>query len=241
MTNPIDLHPTSTLSPDGNAVATGARWYGAYPAIVTDIKDPDGQGRLKIALPWALDATTGRYDAWARLATLMAGNNRGSWFIPDVGDEVLVVFQGGEASFPIVIGAMWNGKDNPPDSMDGGGKNLHKVIRTRAGTTITLDDSKGVEHFSVETPSGRKLVLSDGPESLLIKDDNGNSIHMTSKGVKITAGDKFEVECSKAVITAGDLTVNAGVATFAGKIKADTDEADSYIGQTYTNGSGNIF
>jgi len=106
MTNPIDLQPTSTLSPDGNAVATGARWYGAYPAIVTDIKDPDGQGRLKIALPWALDATTGRYDAWARLATLMAGNNRGSWFIPDVGDEVLVVFQGGEASFPIVIGAM---------------------------------------------------------------------------------------------------------------------------------------
>ncbi|HYV24494.1 MAG TPA: phage baseplate assembly protein V, partial [Pyrinomonadaceae bacterium] len=85
----------------------GGRWYGAFPALVTDIKDPDGQGRVKISLPWSADTAGAKYEYWARLATLMGGNNRGSWFIPDVNDEVLVVFEGGDPRRPYVIGALW--------------------------------------------------------------------------------------------------------------------------------------
>ena len=66
------------------------RLFGAYPALVTDIKDPDGQGRIKIKLPWSPDPADGSYQVWARISVLMAGNNRGSWFIPDPNDEVLL-------------------------------------------------------------------------------------------------------------------------------------------------------
>ena len=111
----------------------GGRWYGAFPALVTDIKDPDGQGRVKISLPWSADTAGAKYEYWARLATLMGGNNRGSWFIPDVNDEVLVVFEGGDPRRPYVIGALWNGSDSPPESMDGAGNNYKKVLRSRNG------------------------------------------------------------------------------------------------------------
>jgi uncharacterized protein involved in type VI secretion and phage assembly len=55
------------------------RWYGVYPALVVDIRDPDGQGRVQVSLPWAPDASGAGYRAWARLATMMAGPGRGSW------------------------------------------------------------------------------------------------------------------------------------------------------------------
>jgi len=106
----------------------GGRWYGVYPALVSDITDPDGQGRVKVTLPWSPDTGGGRYEAWARVATLMGGPNRGSWFIPDVHDEVLIVFEGGDPRRPYVIGGLWNGRDSPPESMDGAGKNfLHGI------------------------------------------------------------------------------------------------------------------
>jgi len=60
-----------------------ARWFGVYPALVTDIADPDGQGRVKVSLPWSPDDTG--YEAWARLATMMGGSNRGTWFHPRQG------------------------------------------------------------------------------------------------------------------------------------------------------------
>lgn len=74
----------------------GGRFYGVYPALVTDLADPEGQGRVKVRLPWSPDSDGGVYEVWARLTTLMGGRNRGSWFVPDVEDEVLVVFQAGD-------------------------------------------------------------------------------------------------------------------------------------------------
>src|SRR3989440_7305678 len=121
----------------------GGRWYGAFPALVTDIKDPDGQGRVKVTLPWSADTASARYEAWARLATLMGGSNRGSWFIPDTNDEVLIAFEGGDARRPYVMGGLWNGSDSPPDTMDGAGNNYRKVLRSRNGVKITLDDTDG--------------------------------------------------------------------------------------------------
>src|SRR5215203_3309099 len=89
------------------------RLYGAYMAQVTDIRDPDGQGRVKVKLPWSPDLNGG-YEVWARLAVPMAGNNRGTWFVPDPNDEVVIMFEGGDPRHPFVIGALWNGRDTPP-------------------------------------------------------------------------------------------------------------------------------
>src|SRR5215470_13997539 len=115
----------------------GGHWYGVFPGLVSDIKDPDGQGRVKVTLPWAPDPGGGRYELWARLATMMAGNNRGTWFIPDVNDEVLVLFEGGDPRRPCVVGALWNGSDSPPDSMNKDGNISRKVIRSQNGVNLT--------------------------------------------------------------------------------------------------------
>lgn len=219
----------------------GGRWYGVYPALVSDIKDPDGQGRVKVALPWSPDSGGGRYEAWARLATMMGGSNRGSWFIPDTNDEVLVAFEGGDPRRPYVVGGLWNGSDSPPESMDGSGNNYKKVLKSRNGVTITLDDQDGQESMVLETPGGQKITLKDGPGSVEIVDSNGNSIKLESSGVTVTASAKVTVNASTVAISAGMVTVDAGMSKFSGVVQADTIISNSVISASYTPGAGNIW
>ena len=137
----------------------GGIWYGVAPATVTDISDPDGQGRVQVTLPWCPDSGGGRYEAWARIATLFAGSDRGSWFIPDVGDEVLVAFEHGDPARPYVLGGLWNGSDSPPESASA--QNNIKMIKSRSGVTIT--------------PAG--VTLQAG----------GSTLAVTPQGIVITA------------------------------------------------------
>lgn len=219
----------------------GGRWYGAFPALVTDIVDPEGLGRVKIALPWSPDTAGARYETWARLATFMAGNNRGSWFIPDVDDEVLIVFEGGDPRRPYVIGSLWNGKDKPPESMDGAGKNFKKVLRSRNGVKLTMDDTDGREQFVLETPGGQKLTLKDGPGAVEIVDSNGNSIKMEASGITITASAKVTINASQVAVSAGMVTVDAAMSKFSGVVQCDTMISNSVISASYTPGAGNIW
>ena len=219
----------------------GGRWYGAFPALVTDIVDPEGFGRVKVALPWSPDTAGARYETWARLATFMAGNNRGSWFIPDVDDEVLIVFEGGDPRRPYVIGSLWNGKDKPPESMDGAGKNFKKVLRSRNGVKLTMDDNDGREQFILETPGGQKLTLKDGPGAVEIVDSNGNSIKMEASGITITASAKVTINASQVAVSAGMVTVDAAMSKFSGVVQCDTMISNSVISASYTPGAGNIW
>lgn len=219
----------------------GGRWYGAFPALVTDIVDPEGLGRVKIALPWTPDTAGARYETWARLATFMAGNNRGSWFIPDVDDEVLIVFEGGDPRRPYVIGSLWNGKDAPPESMDGAGKNFKKVLRSRNGVKLTMDDTDGREQFILETPGAQKLTLKDGPGAVEIVDSNGNSIKLEASGITITASAKVTINASQVAVSAGMVTVDAAMSKFSGVVQCDTMISNSVISASYTPGAGNIW
>lgn len=218
----------------------GGRWYGVVVATVVDIDDPDQQGRVKIRLDWAPDADGGDgYAAWARMATLFAGDNRGSWFIPDVGDEVLVAFEHGDPRRPYILGGLWNGKDKPPQSMSSG--NNLKVIRSRNGVKITLDDKSGQETLKLETPGGQKLTMKDGPGAVTIEDSNGNSVKLETSGITITAAAKVTVNASQVAVSAGMVKVDAGMSTFSGIVKCDTMIATTVIGTTYTPGAGNIW
>jgi uncharacterized protein involved in type VI secretion and phage assembly len=219
----------------------GGRWYGVFPAQVLDVKDPDNQGRVMITLPWAPDAKGGRYEAWARLATLFGGNNRGSWFIPDVGDEVLVAFEQGDARRPYVLGGLWNGRDKAPESMDGAGKNFKKVLRSRNGVKLTLDDQDGQEKLVLETPGGQRITLKDGPGTVEIVDSNGNSVKLEPTGITVTASAKVTVNASQLAISAGLVTVDAGMSRFSGVVQADTVISNSVISASYTPGAGNIW
>jgi uncharacterized protein involved in type VI secretion and phage assembly len=236
-----DIGPLESIMqgrlPDG----LGGRWYGVYPALVTDIKDPDGQGRVKISLPWSPDSGSGRYEAWARLATLMGGNNRGSWFVPDINDEVLVAFEAGDTRRPYVVGGLWNGSDHAPESMDGAGNNFKKVLRSRNGVKITLDDQNGQEQLVLETPGGQKVTLKDGPGTIEIVDSNGNSVKLEPSGITINASAKVTVNASQLAISAGMVTVDAGMSRFSGVVQADTVISNSVVSASYTPGAGNIW
>lgn len=219
----------------------GGRWYGVYPALVTDVKgDPDGMGRVKITLPWAPDPGDGHYEAWARVATLMAGKDRGSWFIPDKDDEVLVAFEGGDPRRPYVLGGLWNGRDKPPETMDGAGKNARKVLRSRNGVQVTLDDSDGRESLVLETPGGQKVTLKDGPGAIELVDSNGNSVKLSPSGVAIESAGKVSVTATQLEVSAAVMKVNAGMSQFSGVVQSPTVLATSVVSSSYTPGAGNI-
>jgi uncharacterized protein involved in type VI secretion and phage assembly len=171
----------------------------------------------------------------------MAGNNRGTWFIPDPNDEVLVAFAGGDPRHPFVIGALWNGQDTPPESMDGAGNNFKKTIRSRNGVKVTLDDSDGRESLTLETPGGQKVTLKDGPGSVEIQDSNGNSIKLESAGITLQASAKVTVQAGTVEVSAGMVNVNAGMSKFSGVVKSDTNITNSTVSSSYTPGAGNIW
>lgn len=219
----------------------GGLFHGVYPALVVDIKDPDNQGRVKVKLPWVPDAAGAACELWARVATLMGGNNRGTWFIPDSNDEVLVAFEAGDARRPYVLGALWNGQDKAPESMDGAGNNYKKVIRSRNGVKVTLDDQDGQEKLVLETPGGQKVTLKDGPGAIEIVDSNGNSVKLESAGITINASAKVTVQAGQVSVSAGMVQVDAGMSKFSGVVQADTVIANSVISASYTPGAGNIW
>ncbi len=219
----------------------GGRFYGVFPALVTNIVDPKGQGRVKVKLPWSPDSQGTSYEAWARLATFMAGNNRGSWFVPDVEDEVLVAFEAGDPRRPYVVGAMWNGRDRAPEAMDGAGNNFKKTLRSRNGVKITMDDTNGQENITIQTPGGQQFALHDGPGRIELIDSNGNSVKLEPSGITVTAAAKITVNASTVDVSAGMVTVNAGMSKFSGVVQADTVITNSIIASSYTPGAGNIW
>lgn len=230
-------------TPDLERASTGpgGLFYGVYPALVTDLRDPDNQGRVKVRLPWSPDPGSSSYEAWARLATMMGGNNRGTWFIPDKDDEVLVAFEGGNPRRPYVVGGLWNGQDAPPEQMDGAGNNYVKTILSRQGVRITLDDTDGAVQLRMETPNGQSILLSDADNSILVEDSNGNSIKMEAAGITVTASAKVTIQASTAEIDAGMVTVNAGMSTFSGVVQCSSLITNMVISSAYTPGAGNIW
>jgi uncharacterized protein involved in type VI secretion and phage assembly len=232
MTTPFDFERAST--------GPGGLFYGVYPALVTDLTDPDKQGRVKVKLPWSPDTGSESYEVWARLAVLMAGNNRGTWYIPDVNDEVLVSFEGGNPRRPYVVGALWNGADAPPEQMDGAGQNQLKTICSREGIRITMDDTPGAVKLTIETPGGHSVVLDDGSITVTVQDSSGNSIKMEPSGITVTTSAKLTVNASTAEVTAGMVTVNAAMSKFSGVVKCETLITNSVVSPLYTPGAGNI-
>ena len=234
----FDLSPAEALYADRQSHGWGGRWYGCHVGVVVDLVDPDSQGRVKVALPWSPDGGGERYEAWARMTTLFAGNDRGAWFMPEVDDEVLLVFQGGDPRWTFFVCGLFNGLDAPPSSASA--DNNLKVIKSRNGVVITIDDQQGQESIRLETPGGCSLTLKDGPGSLTAEDSNGNSIKLEAAGITVTASAKVTVNASQVAISAGLVTVDAGMSRFAGVVQADTVITNTIIAATYTPGAGNI-
>ena len=235
------MSAADALASSRHAAAPTKTWFGLYPAVVADVVDPDGLGRVKVRLPWSGDGAAGAYEAWARVATLIAGPQHGSWFLPDVEAEVLVAFEGGDVTWPCVVGALWSARQVPPMAMDPAGSNRVKTLRTRGGLSITFDDQDAAERLTIETPGGQRLVLEDGPGSIQIRDSHGNALLLEASGVTVQSPATVTVQASTVHVSASRVTVDAALATFSGTLKADAVITNSVVSASYTPGAGNIW
>ncbi len=153
--------------------ASETSFNGVAVAVVTDNRDPDDLCRVKVRFPWH-DNPSASY--WARLAMPMAGNRRGMVLIPEVGDEVVVAFDGGDLRAPYVLGALWNGTAKPPLA-NADGNNNQRILKSRKGHTLRFDDgSRGVVELA--HVDGRKVVLDD--DGICVEDAQGNQIKIES-------------------------------------------------------------
>nr|WP_264475075.1 phage baseplate assembly protein V [Salinirubrum litoreum] len=187
-------------------VGRGATATGVTPAVVTDNEDPEGMGRVKLRIP----RREGDDESdWARIAVPMAGGDRGTYFLPEVGDEVLVAFDASDPGEPYVVGALWNGEDAPPAANEG--SNDVRLIKSRSGHEIELDDASD-GGLRIETAGGHTVVLDDGGGTVTVEDGNGtNSVTFESGGLTLSSSTAVSVEAPQIDITSdGNLTVEAG-------------------------------
>jgi uncharacterized protein involved in type VI secretion and phage assembly len=201
--------------------------HAGYLATVVSLDDPEGRNRIQVRL-LSFDGVDGQ-DApmWARVVAPFAGSDRGLFFLPDVDDEVLVIFMNGDARFPLIIGGLWNGNANPPADIESGGVNRYKRIKSKNGVVITMDDQQGQETLQLETPGGQKITLQDGPGTITVEDSNASA--------------KVTVSASQLAVSAGIVTVDAGMSKFSGVVQADTVISNSVVSASYTPGAGNIW
>jgi uncharacterized protein involved in type VI secretion and phage assembly len=169
-----------------------ARLFGLVVGVVTNNQDPDNLGRVKLRFPWLSESEESH---WARLAVPMGGKERGTYFLPEVDDEVLVAFEHGDPRFPYVLGALWNGKDAPPaDNADG--KNNLRLIKSRSGHVIKLNDEDGKETIEIVDKSGKNsIVIDTAKNTLTITTDKDIALAATQGTIKLEA-QKIELKSS---------------------------------------------
>lgn len=212
----------------------------AQIARVVNLNDPASLNRVQIRLV-AFDAVDGQ-DAplWARVVCPFAGDDRGAFWMPDVDDEVLVVFAGGDPRHPLVLGGLWNGGAKAPADIGAQG-NTTKRLRSKNGITVTMEDQSGQEKLTLETPGGQTLTLQDGPGKVDIQDSNGNSVTLESAGITVQAAAKVTVQAAQVNVSAGMVQVDAAMSKFSGVVQCDVLMATTVVATTYTPGAGNIW
>ncbi len=187
---------------------------GVVVGIVTNNKDPEGLGRVRLSFPWR-GCSDESY--WARVVSPMAGNQMGVFFLPEVNDEVLVAFDQGDVEHPYVIGSLWNGKDGPPEKNSSGKNNIRK-IRSRSGHEIVFNDDSGgkKEQVEIHTNGGHRILLDDssGKEKIQVVDKTGGNtitIDSAQNAINIESAMQLKIKSQQIEIEAGGmLTIKAG-------------------------------
>lgn len=206
-----------------------SRMYGFTLAIVTNTEDPDGLGRVKLKLP--LRDNPENETTWARVIVPFTGKEMGFYYIPDVGDEVIVAFLGGQMEKPIVVGSVWSKSVKPPVGNETG-KNFSKIIKTKSGHELRLYDEKDKGKITLKSSKGYTLFMDDENEKMIIKDpDNKNKLEMSSKDGKIVieAEKKIEIKAGSSSIiidgTGNKISIQSNTIEVKGlqvNIKGDT-------------------
>lgn len=174
---------------------------GIAIGIVSNLEDPDGLGRVQLKYPHLDDQDS----QWARLAMPMAGPDRGTFFRPEVDDEVLVAFEHGDVRRPYIVGSLWSSEDKPPADDGQPKENNWRFIKSRSGHIIKFNDTDGAETIE---------IIDKNEEHQIIIDSANKKIQIICKSGDIelsaTSG-KVAVEASEVEIKAsGSMTLEAG-------------------------------
>ena len=231
------------------------RVYEAVIGIVTDNKDPKKLSRVKVRFPTLPGNDT---SAWAPISALGAGEDRGWYFLPEIDDEVLVMFAHGDINRPVVLGALWNGQDPPPDSNNG--KNERKTIVSRAGSRIVLDDEnktitledgggKGKieiaeDKITIESASGDVCIQAPNGELNIVADelnvDGQNTLTVVSGGDLNIGGDgKVTFEAGMSLMVSGStIDLNPGGVPAPAEVSASCEEIPTQLEGGGNSGGG---
>lgn len=189
--NLFDLLAPNTDQPRISGVVTG---------VVTNNQDPDGLGRVKVRFPWLSEQDE---SWWARVATPMAGKERGLFLLPEVDDEVLVAFEQGDMRFPYVLGSLWSEPQPPPTTNDDGKNNLRCIV-SRSGMVVRLDDSDGAEQIVISDKDAKNSIVIDvANQKILISADSdieitaaNGKLKLSANGVEISSQADVKIEAS---------------------------------------------
>lgn len=169
------------------------RYFGVVVGLVTDNADPDSLGRVKLTFPWFSEAMT---SEWCRVAQPYAGKGYGFYWVPEIDDEVVVAFMHGDMRIPIVVGSLYNGVDRPPITRNGRDP---KVILTRAGHRILLEDDAGQQKIEIVDASGNNSIVID---------TTSNSIAIAAQGdIKVEATGQLTLSGNSGVTVSSPGTV----------------------------------
>lgn len=187
------------------------RFYGVAIGVVTNNQDPANMHRVRVRFPWLSNEVESN---WARVTASMAGNDRGTYFLPEVDDEVLVAFEHGRIDHPYVIGSLWNGQDSAPES-NADGENNRRTIRSRSGHVLRLNDQSGSETIEIIDKSGNnKIIIATTDNSITIAADadititsSTGKLTMRATGIEIDSKAGVEIKAASNM----DLKANANM------------------------------
>lgn len=187
---------------------------GVAQGTVSNNKDPEGLARVKLRLPWRGE----NFETdWVRIATPMGGAGRGVYFVPEVGDEVLVAFDRDDIRYPYVIGALWSRTDAPPEK-NGNQKNDIRTIRSRKGHILQFDDGEQGS-ILIQLSDGKKIridsagILIDDGKNKVTLDANAGSVTIEAMQSLSLKAPQITVEASASLDLkgGGSLNANAGM------------------------------
>ncbi len=199
-------------------------------AVVTDNKDPEKLGRLRVRFFWQENSFM---SPWIRSVNPYSANGRGFYFIPEIGDEVLVEFEGGDAEKPYVVGSLYHGKNKPHEGWANNDNSIKGIV-TKSNLRIEFDESKKVT--TIDTPGGNKIVISDDEQSILLSDQNSNTVELSPNGINLNSPMDINIK-SKAKIT---MEAEMGIDTISsmGEIKIEGVSIDQSAKSTFVAKAG---
>lgn len=190
---------TDVMAPSASGLLPGAR--GIFNGTVKKIdSDPDSQYRILVTVP--LFDTNGE-GIWARLSNFYSTNGAGVFFLPEVGDEVIIGFLNEDPRYPVILGSLYSSsKLKPYEGLTPNEKNSIKAIVSKSKIAIEFDDENVV--WTLSTPNKNTITVSDKDKQITIKDQNDNSIIMSSSGITIKSAKDINIEATQNVNIRGN-------------------------------------